>query len=219
MPARSGSTRWADQAVLHRSGLEATTQSRGRHTGRMTRLESVLTEDDLPLGELWAACRDGELVPLSSSAFTFADLPQTPAVRALAVQPVLARRMLIERHSAAWVHGALHTPPRLHTVAVRYAHRSSASRDLATVREVVVRPGDTMTIAGLEITTPLRTAVDLARDRGFDEPRDSPVLARLLVNSGLPECREYLAAIRNLPHKALALHRITDALLTEAMGR
>lgn len=185
----------------------------------MTRLQSVLTEDDLPLGELWAACRDGELVPLSSSAFTFADLPQTAVVRALAVQPVLGPRMIIERHSAAWVHGALDTPPRLHTVAVRYANRSNASRDLANVREVVVRPGDTTTIAGLEITTCLRTAIDLARDRDFTSARDFPVLARLLSSSGLPECRDYLDGARNLPHKALAMRRITDALLAQAMTR
>jgi hypothetical protein len=185
----------------------------------MSRLDSVLTEDDLPLGELWAACRDGELVPLSSSAFTFADLPQTPVIRALAVQPVLGHRMIIERHSAAWVHGALDTPPRLHTIAVRYAHRSNASRDLATVREVVVRPGDTTLIAGLEITTPMRTAADLARDRGFSDADDAPVITRLLAGSGLPECRDYLGRARNLPHKALALQRITDALLAEAMLR
>ena len=191
----------------------------GAHTGRMTRLESVLTEDDLPLSELWAACRDGELVPLSSSAFVFADVPQTPVVRALAVRPVLARRTIIERHSAAWVHGALTTPPRLHTIAVRYANRSSASRRLAIVREVALRPGDTMTIGGIEVTTPLRTAVDLARDRAFDAQRDSPVIARLLASSGLPECRSYFEAARNLPHKARALDRITDALLVEAMSR
>ncbi|WP_052521168.1 type IV toxin-antitoxin system AbiEi family antitoxin [Agreia bicolorata] len=185
----------------------------------MTRLESVLTEDDLPLSELWAACRDGELVPLSSSAFAFADVPQTPAVRALAVHPVMARRTIIERHSAAWVHGALSTPPRVHTIAVRYANRSSASRHLAVVREVALRPGDTMMIDGIEITTPLRTAVDLARDRAFEASRDSPVIAKLLASSGLPECRSYLDTVRNLPHKARALHRITDALLIEAMAR
>jgi hypothetical protein len=184
----------------------------------MSRLQSVLTEDDLPLSELWAACRDGELVPLSSTAFAFAHMPQTPGVRALAVKPVLGRGMIIERLSAAWVFGALDTPPRLHTVAVRYAHRSNASRDRATVREVVVRPGDTTEVAGLEITTPIRTAVDLARDRGFSVLRDRPVLARLLASSGLAGCREYLAGARNLPHKALALQRITDALLDEAMA-
>ncbi|KQR22062.1 hypothetical protein ASF79_07085 [Agreia sp. Leaf335] len=184
----------------------------------MTRLESVLTEDDLPLSELWAACRDGELVPLSSSAFVFADVPQTPVVRALAVRPVLARRTIIERHSAAWVHGALTTPPRLHTIAVRYANRSSASRRLAIVREVALRPGDTMSIGGIEVTTPLRTAIDLARDRAFDAQRDSAVIARLLASSGLPQCRSYFEAARNLPHKARALDRITDALLVEAMS-
>ena len=184
----------------------------------MTRLQHVLTEADLPLSELWAACRDGELVPLSSSAFIFADLPQTPAVRALAVQPVLGHRMIIERRSAAWVHGALRRAPRIHTVAVRYEHRSRASHDLTTVREVVLRRGDTTTIAGIEVTTELRTAVDLARDRGFDSVRDSPVVARLLSTSGLPECRDYLDRARNLPHKALALRRITDALMTEATG-
>ncbi|SMQ67806.1 type IV toxin-antitoxin system AbiEi family antitoxin [Agreia sp. VKM Ac-1783] len=185
----------------------------------MTRLESVLTEDDLPLSELWAACRDGELVPLSSSAFVFADVPQTPVVRALAVRPVLARRSIVERHSAAWVHGAVTTPPRLHTIAVRYANRSSASRHLAVVREVALRPGDTMTIAGIEVTTPLRTAIDLARDRAFDGPKDGPIIAKLLESSGLPECRGYFDAARNLPHKARALQRITDALLSAALAQ
>ena len=184
----------------------------------MARLQPVLTESDLPLSELWAACRDGELVPLSSSAFIFADLPQTPAVRALAVQPVLGHRMIVERRSAAWVHGALERAPRIHTVAVRYEHRSRAKHGLATVREVVLRRGDTTTIAGIEVTTALRTAIDLARDRGFDSARDSPVVARLLTSSGLPECRDYLDRARNLPHKALALRRITDALMTEATG-
>jgi hypothetical protein len=185
----------------------------------MTRLESVLTEADLPLSELWAACRDGELVPLSSSAFVFADVPQTPVVRALAVRPVLARRSIVERHSAAWVHGAVTTPPRLHTIAVRYANRSSASRHLAVVREVALRPGDTMTIAGIEVTTPLRTAIDLARDRAFDGPKDGPIIAKLLESSGLPECRGYFDAARNLPHKARALQRITDALLSAALAQ
>jgi len=185
----------------------------------MTRLESVLTEDDLPLSELWAACRDGELVPLSSSAFVFADVPQTPVVRALAVRPVLARRSIVERHSAAWVHGAVTTPPRLHTIAVRYANRSSASRHLAVVREVALRPGDTMAIAGIEVTTPLRTAIDLARDRAFDGPKDGPIIAKLLESSGLPECRGYFDAARNLPHKARALQRITDALLSAALAQ
>ena len=182
----------------------------------MARLHPVLTEADLPLSELWAACRDGELVPLSSSAFIFADLPQTPAVRALAVQPVLGQRMIIERQSAAWVHGALKRAPRIHTVAVRYEHRSRAAHGHATIREVVLRRGDTTMIAGIEVTTPLRTAVDLSRDRGYDSARDSPVVARLLSSSGLPECRDYLDRARNLPHKALALRRITDALMTEA---
>jgi hypothetical protein len=182
----------------------------------MPSLDSVLTEADLPLGELWAACLDGELVPLSSTAFLVADLPETPSVRARAIAPVLGPRMLIERQSAAWVHGALAAPPRLHTIAVRYTQRSNASRAVATVREVVVRPGDTTSIAGVEITTRMRTAVDIARDQQFQAARDAPVLVELLRNSGLPECREYLARARNLPHKTRALTRITDALLYAA---
>ncbi|WP_202567096.1 type IV toxin-antitoxin system AbiEi family antitoxin [Agreia sp. COWG] len=182
----------------------------------MTRLASVLTESDLPLSELWAACLDGELVPLSSTAFLLADLPATPIERALAVRPVLGARMLIERDSAAWVFGARDTAPRLHTIAMRHAQRMTVSRYAATVREVVLKPGDTTTVAGIEITTRLRTAVDIARSNDFSPCNDDMVLSRLLENIDLVACREYLERARNLPGKSLALRRITDALVASA---
>ena len=186
------------------------------HTGAMTRLASVLTESDLPLGELWAACLDGELVPLSSTAFLLADLPETPIERALAIRPVLGSRMLIERDSAAWVYGARDRAPRLHTVAMRHTERMSGSRHAASVREVVLRPGDTTTVAGIEITTRLKTAVDIARSAEFSAHRDDVVLARLLEHTDLVACRDYLSGARNLPGKSVAMRRITDSLLAAA---
>jgi hypothetical protein len=177
----------------------------------MTRLTSVLTSSDLPLSELWAACLDGELVPLGAG-FLLADLPETAESR------VVSGRLLVERQSAAWVHGALDSPPRLHTLAVRYSERTAISRDAnVIVREVVLRPGETSQLGGIEVTTRLRTAIDLARHPDFDALRDGAAIARLVTPDGLASCRAYLASATKLPNKRLALARITDALLEYAI--
>jgi hypothetical protein len=183
----------------------------------MTRLTSVLTSSDLPLGELWAACLDGELVPLGAG-FLLADLPETAESRMESIAPVISGRLLVERQSAAWVHGALDFAPRLHTLAVRYSERTAISRNAnMTVREVVLRPGETRVIRGIEVTTELRTAIDLARHPDFDSRRDGPAVARLVTPDGLAACRAHLAAATKLPNKRLALARITDALLEQAI--
>lgn len=179
----------------------------------MTRLASILTSADLPLGELWAACLDGELVPLGAG-FLLADLPETAESRIESIAPVISGRLLVERQSAAWVHGALDSPPRLHTLAVRYSERTAISRDTnVVVREVVLRPGETLQLCGIEVTTELRTAIDLARHPDFDPLRDGPTIARLVTADGLAVCRAHLASATKLPNKRLALVRITDALL------
>ena len=91
---------------------------------------------------------------------------------------------------------------------------TAISRDTnVVVREVVLRPGDTLQLCGIEVTTELRTAIDLARHPDFDPLRDGSTIARLVTADGLAACRAHLASATKLPNKKLALVRITDALL------
>ena len=78
------------------------------------------------------------------------------------------------------------------------------------MREVVIDDGDVVTLGGFPVTSPLRTAVDLARfSPVFGEVERS--IVRFLAASdgfGLPDCRATLDRRRNLPAKRLAFDRL-----------
>ena len=78
--------------------------------GLMARLPAVLDTHDLPLAELCAARLDGELVAIDDG-WTPLDEPDLPALRAAVTALRAPRSLVIERMSAAWVHGALAAPP------------------------------------------------------------------------------------------------------------
>lgn len=71
----------------------------------------MLGTDDLPLAELCAARLDGELVAIGTG-WCPVDEPDLPSLRAAAVAPRLPAPLIVERRSAAWVHGALPSPRR-----------------------------------------------------------------------------------------------------------
>ncbi|MDQ1136635.1 hypothetical protein QE410_001434 [Microbacterium sp. SORGH_AS 1204] len=120
-------------------------------------------DERLSLAELSAACLDGLLVPLGEG-FMPADAAETPWMRARSLRPLLGERWAAVRRSAAWIHGALASEPSPHHVQRAGATRVRTRSDARTVyHDVRLDPGDVRRVAGVHVTTPERTLVDLAR--------------------------------------------------------
>ena len=180
----------------------------------MARLPAVLGTDDLPLAELCAARLDGELFPVGAGWCPI-DEPDLPALRAAAVGPRRPTPMIIERRSAAWVHGALPRPPHVAEYCVPHESRVAAHQDPGcVVREVAIDGADIVEYGGIRCTTVERTVFDLVRDVASDEPATIATVRALLAVA--PWARDpvhrRLASAHRLPHRAMALRRLADAL-------
>ena len=179
----------------------------------MSRLPSVLSHLDLPEAELHAAKLDGELYRIDQ-CFSPVDEIESRQLRARALAVTIPARLIVEQRSAAWIYGASWLPRRHQFCADINARVRTSTLVGLTVREVVIEVGDLVDMAGLPVTTPVRTVVDLARNClsfGDDELRMSGALMRI-GGFGLEECRAVLDRRRNLPHKTLALERIAEAM-------
>ena len=179
----------------------------------MSRLPVVLFHSDLPEAELHAAKLDGELYPVDQ-CFSPIDEIDTRGNRAKALLRTVPARLIAEQRTAAWIYGALSRPPRQHQFCADISARVRPSGLVGiTVREVVVDASDLVDIAGLLVTTPLRTVVDLARASVNFELAELRTVGELMRigQFGFEECRVVLERRRNLPHKRLALDRITEA--------
>lgn len=175
----------------------------------MTRLSSVLSARDLPLAELHALRLDGQLTALDE-CFIPVDQPAGLVERARSLTLYCDGRLIVEQHSAAWVWGALSQPPTRHELCASIGARSrSVHPRRLLVREVIIGKADYVDIAGVRVTTPLRTAVDLAR---FADEFDLEMVKRLLADAGLTvqDCIEELTTRRNLPRKKIALTRLSS---------
>jgi len=175
----------------------------------MTRLSSVLSARDLPLAELHALRLDGQLTALDE-CFIPVDQPAGLVERARSLALYCDGRLIVEQHSAAWVWGALSHPPTRHELCASIGARSrSVHPRRLLVREVIIGKADYVDIAGVRVTTPLRTAVDLAR---FADEFDLEMVGRLLADAGLTvqDCIEALTTRRNLPRKKIALTRLSS---------
>jgi hypothetical protein len=183
------------------------------------RLPLVLSELDLPLPELLAARLDGELFRVDG-AFAPLDEVEQPAHRAHAILDTAPPRFIAEQHSAAWVWGAIAVPPAPHQFCVDIAARVSGSPARhKRVREVVIGPHEIASFGGAKVTTPLRTAVDLARFSvrfGAEEQR-AVVALSVAARFTIDDCVEELEGRRNLPNKRQAVDRITR--IAEAASR
>ena len=174
------------------------------------RLPLVLSELDLPLPELLASALDGELFRVDD-AFAPLDEIEQPAHRAHAILDTAPVRFIAEQHSAAWVWGVIPRPPRSHEFCVDIGARVSGSTArVQRVREVVIEPHEIASFGSAKVTTPLRTAADLARfsDR-FDESEERAVVGLLAAGRfTIEDCVDELNRRRNLPNKRLAVDRI-----------
>lgn len=158
----------------------------------------------LSLAELSAARLDGDVVELGE-AYIPADAVETRALRAGSLTSLVGDAYAATHVSAAWIHGALHDPPRRHTVqraVPRRLHRRFGHR--VTYRDLCVEAADLWRIGGVWVTEPVRTLADLARVD--DEEHRSAARMLAACDPGLAERAVDLLQRRgSLPHKRAAV--------------
>src|SRR5690606_14707170 len=139
------------------------------HGGMTLRLPVVLSPADLPAAELSAARLDGELFAVAH-CFTPVDVPDRAVTRAQSLAQDLSGRVIVELHFSAWLLGSTDVAP----VFPQYCSTAEARVKPAairrlSVREVVIGPDEILCLGGVQVTSALRTACDLARSDGeFD---------------------------------------------------
>ncbi|MRG58568.1 hypothetical protein GE115_01560 [Agromyces sp. CFH 90414] len=184
----------------------------------MARLPSVLGTTDLPLAELCAARIDGDVVEIRGG-FVPIDEPDLPSLRALLVALGAEPDLIVDRMSAAWVHGAELVPPAQTQFCIDARTRSTAHIGRGQVREVLFEPGDVDEIGGVRCTSRLRTVYDLLRDVAAPDDAVLPVVGELLdARPGLADAvRERFDGSFRLPHKKRALARLDEVVAALAV--
>ncbi|MCC2323073.1 type IV toxin-antitoxin system AbiEi family antitoxin [Cellulomonas xiejunii] len=169
----------------------------------------VVRRDDVPPWAWTGLHLDGALVHLWRDTARVTGTPEDRALRASAFAPLVPRRGVVGRLSAAWVHAG-GTPPDRVTVLVRsgarrprpHPHRVSAEADLVDE--------DLLTVGGVLVTTLTRTAVDVAR---WVHPHTAVPVLRALVTQGLDpdDARRRIEA--HAPGRGLRAARVTLRLV------
>jgi hypothetical protein len=179
-----------------------------------SRLPAVLSTADLPRAELCALRLDGEVYDIDDCVSPIDEICST-LTRAAALGVYLPARLVAEQRSAAWVWGATLFPPTQHQVCADIAARTRpVGYPRLLLREVVLDPADVDELAGLRLTNPVRTVVDLARFSAcFEEDADTCRSLALLAGITLDDCEQLMNRRRNLPNKKLALRRLARALV------
>lgn len=115
---------------------------------------------------LRAAVQAGVVRRVLRGVYVRADVADTVDLRAACAARVIAPGSVVVDRSAAWIHGVdvlVHSEhevlPAVEVCALRW--RSRTRRDGVDGRNRDLTNGDIMTIAGVPVTTPLRTALDL----------------------------------------------------------
>lgn len=186
----------------------------GVHDGLMSlRLTSVLSVADLPLAELCAARLDGELSGIDSY-FSPVDEPDDLRHRAAVLAAMAPPKLIAEQHSAAWVWGARTWPPPRQRFCVAVGARISISAAAPhRLREVVIDDTEYVVVEGLRLTTPVRTAIDIARSGTAFDASDRDVIAWLMRFGDFraEDCRSAMNSRRNLPRRNEAMARLIEA--------
>jgi hypothetical protein len=134
-------------------------------------LLSELADVGLTRATLRAKLKEGVVRRVLHGVYVRADVPDTQNLRAACAAKVLPPHCVVTDRSAAWLHGIdcfdlvdLDDPPILEVVSVRGNERTRRSGILGGERALL--DVDVCEIAGVRVTTPLRTACDLACQRG-----------------------------------------------------
>ncbi len=121
--------------------------------------------------QLRDAVTDGILRMLLRGVYVRSDLPDTAELRARAAMLVVPPHVVVTDRSAAWMHlvdafdpGAQDIPPDLEVVSIDGNDRTRRHGVLGGKRALLAE--DVCVTVGVRLTTPLRTACDLACLRG-----------------------------------------------------
>ncbi|MFF2031416.1 hypothetical protein [Arthrobacter sp. NPDC058192] len=166
--------------------------------------------------ELQAMAADGVLTQLYQRGYLPPGAPASPQLRAraaaLAVAPAIRQRVVAGRMTAAWIYGCAAEPDRL-ALLVDANRRISSLRSVrgCTFHEVRLGPFDVVSMGGLMVTSPLRTALDVALH--VEAERAAPVLSAFLAR---PELGVRLRLLRlaieaspRVPHRRAALAKLS----------
>lgn len=181
----------------------------------MSRLSTVISSLDLPIAELSAARLDGEVYAVDDG-YSPIDVPSGPFERAASIAAYCQGRLMAEQRTAAWIWGALSVPPARHELCASLGARARPAFPIRTlVREVVIDPAEFVLVAGIAVTTPLRTIVDIARFSAQFGQAEHDMVRALSTAFGisLDRCRREMDARTNLPNKRSALQRLASALV------
>jgi hypothetical protein len=174
--------------------------------------------------ELQAMASDGVLAQLYQRGYVPPGARSTPQLRAraaaCAIPPAIRQRVVAGRMTAAWIYGCAREPDRL-ALLVDANRRISSLRSTrgCTLHEVRLGPFDVVSLGGLMVSSPLRTAVDIALH--VEAERALPALCALLACPEL-EVRPRLLRLAveaspRMPHKKAALAKLA-ALLPDPPG-
>ncbi|MGX5717415.1 hypothetical protein [Arthrobacter sp. MAHUQ-56] len=165
--------------------------------------------------ELQSLAADGLLARFHQHGYILPGLGASPQLRARAaagvVPAAIRQRVVAGRMTAAWIYGCAAEPDRL-ALLVDAKRRVSSLRNTrgCTLHEVRLGPFDVVSLGGLMVSSPLRTALDIALH--VEPERAVPALAALLSR---PEqdvrLRLLVLAIEaspRVPHKRAALEKL-----------
>lgn len=160
------------------------------------------------LAELHAMKLDGVLVQIVGHAFRSAAVIESPALRATAlahhVPAVLATRAVMGQLSAAWVYGCA-PPPEVVSLLQLHAGRNAGLPPFSgcTLRQVRLEDAEVQSVGGVLVTTPLRTALDVARTAPTPLARMviEALSARPALHCSLGRIRLGLQAATHVPGK------------------
>lgn len=159
----------------------------------------------------------GHLVELTPGVAVLAGTAVTRTDRLAALGPRIPPRTVVGRLSAVWVHTGRGAPGELSVLYAPGTHRPPGRPDLRT-HQATLAPADVEGLPGLHVTSPLRTAVDVARH----VPRDLALAALThLWGAGLATPAQMTARLREhraSPCTSEALDIIAELAAREGRG-
>jgi len=135
--------------------------------------------------------REGPLVVVHGRGAVPAGVPVTPRIRMLALAPHLPPRTVVGRASAAWVYLGGAPGQRVTVLYPPNCHRPHPGRRVAS-HQAVLRADEVVRLGGVAITTPARTAADVAL---FAPETEATRLVRELIAATAMSARDVLTAL------------------------